>query len=180
MRLISASLTTQQIIESVQRAARGEAPLKDITRRLGWLDVEPGEFLCVCKKVMGRRRGQPLERIATVQVVSVRREPLDTMTNDFGYGCNECRREGFPAMLPGDFVKFFCATHKGCKPETKVTRIEFKYVLCSFAAATPHRCCQLPTWQSTFLTKRTEMFWCGEHGGDLLNNPTQGHGLVIL
>jgi hypothetical protein len=37
-----------------------------------------------------------------------------------------------PNMTPGEFVAMFCATHKGCTPETEVTRIEFEYVGCSW------------------------------------------------
>jgi hypothetical protein len=36
--------------------------------------------LTLCRKVMGRRPGEPLERIAAVQVTSVRREPLAAIT----------------------------------------------------------------------------------------------------
>ncbi len=31
-------------------------------------------------------------------------------------------------MEPERFVDFFCASHKGCKPDSIVTRIEFDYV----------------------------------------------------
>ena len=57
MKLISASLTTRQIIESVQRVRAGQPPIKDVTRRLGWQHLQPGELLQVCRKVMGRRKG---------------------------------------------------------------------------------------------------------------------------
>jgi hypothetical protein len=72
--------------------------------------------------VMGRRRGEPLERIADVRVVSVRREPLDAIT------AGDVAAEGFPQMTPAEFVAFFCGTHRGCEPVTEITRIEWRYL----------------------------------------------------
>jgi hypothetical protein len=123
MRLISFSLTTRQVRESTP-----EKTLKDVTRRMGWAYLEVGERLMGCEKVMGRRNGEPLVRIREIEVVSVRREQLRAITDDPVYGASECRREGFPEMTPKQFVRFFCASHKGCRPEAIITRIEFKYV----------------------------------------------------
>lgn len=39
----------------------------------------------------------------------------------------ECRREGFPSLTPFQFVQMFCE-HMKCKPDSEVTRAEFKYV----------------------------------------------------
>jgi len=111
-RLMSVSLTEAAVI----------ARTKDVTRRVGWLVLKPGDRLTLCRKVMGRRRGEPLVRICTVEVVSVRRERLDAITAD------DVAREGFPEMSPGEFVEFFCATHKGCQPDSTVTRIEWRYL----------------------------------------------------
>lgn len=65
-------------------------------------------------------------------MVDVRRERLDTLTFDGAYGDAETVKEGFPPghpyNWPSEFVKFFCASHRGCTPETIVTRIEFEYV----------------------------------------------------
>lgn len=64
-------------------------------------------------------------------VVSVRREPLRAMTDDLDYGFLECELEGFGAhpdyKWPSSFVAMFCTSHRGCTPETTVTRIEFSY-----------------------------------------------------
>jgi hypothetical protein len=95
---------------------------KTVTRRLGWRMLRAGDHLTLCRKVMGRRRGEPLERIATVQVASVRREPLNAIT------AADVAAEGFPQMTPGQFVSFFCRTHRGCVPGTEVTRIEWRYL----------------------------------------------------
>ncbi|WP_063127606.1 hypothetical protein [Nocardia fusca] len=71
---------------------------------------------------MGRRRGEPLVRIVDVRVLAVRRERLDEITAD------EVLAEGFPEMSPAEFIEFFCGSHKGCTPESTVTRIEWRYL----------------------------------------------------
>ncbi len=111
-RLMSVSLT-----EDAVRARE-----KTVTRRMGWLHLTPGTRLTLCRKVMGRRKGEPLVRIADVEVVSVRRERLDAITPE------EVVAEGFPAWEPARFVEFFCDSHKGCTPESEVTRIEWRYL----------------------------------------------------
>ncbi|MGW5751280.1 hypothetical protein [Nocardia rhamnosiphila] len=94
---------------------------KTVTRRVGWTMLRPGDRLTLCRKVMGRR-GEPLVRIVDVEVLSTRREPLADITT------TEVVAEGFPQMTPGEFIEFFCATHRGCRPETEVTRIEWRYL----------------------------------------------------
>lgn len=98
---------------------------KTVTRRLGWASLKPGTKLTLCRKVMGRRRPdgtvEPLVRIAEVEVVSVRREQLDAITQD------DVEREGFPDMTAAAFVEFFCEAMK-CRPDRWVTRIEWKYL----------------------------------------------------
>ncbi|QRY48645.1 hypothetical protein JVX93_15830 [Mycolicibacterium boenickei] len=71
---------------------------------------------------MGRKQGEPLVRIVDVEVVSVRREPLNAITAD------DVAREGFPHLTPAEFIAFFCDLHKGCRPDSTVTRIEWRYV----------------------------------------------------
>jgi hypothetical protein len=111
-RLMSVSLTEPQV----------RARVKTVTRRMGWLMLRPGDRLMLCRKVMGRRAGEPLERITEVEVVSVRREPLDAIT------LADVLAEGFPAMTPGEFVRFFCDSHRGCRRDSEVTRIEWRYL----------------------------------------------------
>jgi hypothetical protein len=122
MRNMSFALTTAQIME-------GD---KTVTRRLGWLNLKPGQQIRPVRKCMGLRQGEKLDVLRDpLTIVSVRREPLRAMTSDVEYGFRECELEGFGAhpyySWPSAFVEMFCATHKGCTPDTVVTRIEFAY-----------------------------------------------------
>lgn len=111
-RLMSVSLTEHQVRDRT----------KTVTRRAGWLMLRPGDQLTLCRKVMGRRHGEPLDRIAAVEVTSVRREPLNAITGA------DVAAEGFPHMTPAEFVAFFCATHRGVQADSEVTRIQWRYL----------------------------------------------------
>ena len=108
MRLISFFLTTPQFLDGT----------KDVTRRLGWKHLKPGDRLMAVRKSQGRKKGEPVERLGEIEVKSVYFEPLDAIDRE------DCRREGFPEMGPLDFVQMFCK-HMGCEPSREVTRIEF-------------------------------------------------------
>jgi hypothetical protein len=112
---MSVSLTEQAV---VQRR-------KTVTRRLGWKFLKPGDTLTLCRKVQGRKPDEPLVRLAEVQVLSVRREPLWDITD------GEVRLEGFNIegvdRAAAAFVGFFCR-QMGCTPDTEVTRIEWRYL----------------------------------------------------
>jgi hypothetical protein len=98
---------------------------KTVTRRLGWLFAKPGDRITLCRKVMGRKRGEPLDRIAEVEIVSVGRERLD----DIGPG--DIVREGFAtsAGYTADRERFIDLFRNfGAGPGTIVTRIEWRYV----------------------------------------------------
>jgi hypothetical protein len=115
-RMISFSMTTPQFI----------AGTKDVTRRMGWLSLKVGDELIAVEKAMGLGKGGKVKRLGMIRVKSVRRERLDEMIAIPAYGYAEVDREGFPEMAPNGFVSFFCAGHKGCKPDSVVTRIEFE------------------------------------------------------
>lgn len=114
MRLMSFALTTVAFY-------RRE---KTVTRRLDWEDLEPGELLCGVQRCQGLRKGESPVRLAIIRVSSVRREPLLRIRKD----PHEVVREGFPDMKPEEFVDVFCMHHRGCKPASLITRIEFNYV----------------------------------------------------
>jgi hypothetical protein len=92
---------------------------KDVTRRLGWRSLKPGQQLTAVRKCMGLKRGEVQVVIGELVVVSVHREPLGIITAD------ECRREGFPQLTPEAFVELFC-TANNCGRTTIVNRIEFR------------------------------------------------------
>ena len=111
MRRISFALTQPQFLDGT----------KDVTRRMGWLFLKPGDRLRAVDKVMGFRKGERATVLGVIEVISVRREPLEFITAD------DVRREGFPDATPGWFVEMFCEAMR-CDPSAEVTRIEFRKV----------------------------------------------------
>lgn len=116
-KLISVALTERQVIERT----------KTETRRLGWWKDKnsrrlllPGDQLVPCRKVMGRRKGEPLVRLALWDVLGVRREPLEAIDKAAVVA------EGFPDWSPEQFVGFFCRAMK-VAPDREVTVIEVAY-----------------------------------------------------
>lgn len=122
MRNISFQLTKQQIQERT----------KTVTRRVGWEKLKVGDLLRGVEKCMGLKAGEKVVPLATIRIVSARREPLSEITANVEYGFEECVKEGFgehPTLQwPSAFVEFFCNSHRGCTPDSIVTRIEFEYV----------------------------------------------------
>lgn len=114
--MISFALTTPQFLDGS----------KDITRRMGWLTLKAGDILQAVEKAMGLGKGGKVKRLGMIRVKSVRREPLNQICADLAYGEQEMFREGFPLMDSTEFVLFFCDSHKGCKPNSVITRIEFE------------------------------------------------------
>lgn len=115
MRNISFQLTEPQFIDGS----------KDVTRRLGWLRLKPGDRLMACRKCMGLRRGEQITRLGPIEIVDVRREPLRRMLDDPTYGRAEAAREGFPELSGSEFVGMFCL-HMSCPSSTIITRIQFR------------------------------------------------------
>ena len=112
MRNMSFMLTTQQILDGT----------KTVTRRDGWAFLKPGDQVRAVRKSRGLRPGEKLAPLRVFEVVLVTREPLSAITPE------EIIREGFPDMTREEFISMFCTSHKGCTPETEITRIEFRYV----------------------------------------------------
>lgn len=113
------------------------ARIKTVTRRKGWAYLRPGDRLTLCRKVMGRKPGEPLVRIAEVEVIDVRREPLTSLgkcacwdSHEWGttYSEIEVSREGFPGMDPDEFVRRFFVDAQDIAPDAEVTRIEWTYI----------------------------------------------------
>jgi hypothetical protein len=129
-RLMSVAMTTDAVIER----------RKTVTRRKGWwLDkngrrlLKPGDTLTLCRKVQGRKPGEPIERLAEVEVVSVRREPLCAVGGPYIQGSDgllwpEVIAEGFPDMGPAEFMIRFFIDAQGIGAMDDVTRIEWRYL----------------------------------------------------
>lgn len=111
MRNMSFTLTERQIQDGT----------KTVTRRIGWAFLKPGDLVMACFKCMGLKKGEKVQRIRPLRILSRRQEPLGTITQE------DVKREGFPDMTPPEFVAMFCE-HMLCFPETPVNRIEFEYV----------------------------------------------------
>lgn len=119
MRNMSFALTKTQIVDGS----------KTVTRRLGWVKLKAGDLIQPVSKCMGLKPGEKIEKLRPpLKVIGVRREPLNLMILDLDYGFEECRLEGFGEHIfyqwPSEFVDMFCKTHKGCVPESVITRIE--------------------------------------------------------
>jgi hypothetical protein len=125
-RLMSVSMTVDAVRER----------RKTVTRRKGWRFLKAGDRLTLCEKVQGRKPGQPLVRLAEVEVVSVRRESLSALTttdqrailDDPNYGPREVAAEGFPGMDPREFVGRFFVKEQRMDSNSTVTRIEWRYL----------------------------------------------------
>lgn len=134
MRMMSFALTERQLLDGS----------KTVTRRTGWVNLRAGERLLAVRKAMGLKAGEKVQPLCEVEVVSVRRERLDTITRA------DCDAEGFPALSPEAFVRMFCEHHsvpdreplcdgprrpsdwapgrRKMRPTDEVTRIEFRVV----------------------------------------------------
>jgi hypothetical protein len=111
-RLMSVAMTTDAVIER----------RKTVTRRKGWTFLKVGDRLTLCRKVQGRKPGEPLDRLAEVEVVRVWREPLHWITDE------EVAKEGFPGMDRVLFMCEFFVDAQGIALTDEVTRIEWRYV----------------------------------------------------
>jgi hypothetical protein len=101
--------------------------VKDVTRRLGWWFLKPGDIVQQVVKSQGLKKGEHVQKIHLIKIISTGPEPLRTLTDRPDYGAAEMVREGFPDMAPADFVAMLCR-HHNCTPSTPVNRIEFVYI----------------------------------------------------
>lgn len=112
---MSCALTVKPVLDRV----------KTVTRRHinTWSRVSVGDHLILVAQSRGLARGQTQQVLAEVEVIDVRVEELDAITDE------EVAREGFPDWNAVGFAKFWRATHG--VPEDAgvlVRRIEWVYV----------------------------------------------------
>ena len=70
MRNMSFSLTMAQVRNKT----------KTVTRRFGWWSLKPGTRLWAVEKSQGLKKGEKIKRISQIEVVSVRAEKLQEIT----------------------------------------------------------------------------------------------------
>jgi hypothetical protein len=121
VRLISFSMTKGSFLDGS----------KTVTRRLGWADLKPGAVLMGVEKSQGLKRGEKVKPLGCLEVVSVRREPLNAIE---GEGFLGPALEGFPELSPTQFAHMFAKAMK-CRTDALVTRIEFRRVAAPVAGA---------------------------------------------
>ncbi len=120
MRNISFIATKEQVRERT----------KDVTRRVGWSDLKPGDRLMACEKCQGRRNGEPLVRLGEIEVVSNTPEPFNALVTIYtpDAALEELRREGFPESTPAAFVRLLRELNPKAADDDRINRIEFRYV----------------------------------------------------
>ncbi len=129
MRNMSFSLTTEAFRQGK----------KDVTRRLGWANLELDEHFMAVEKSMGLKKGEKVVRIG--ECTCLQNEPEQLKCIEYSpyripYGHegwpktlrSEMVREGFRGLTPHQFVEMFCKKMK-CTSETTVNRIEFARVV---------------------------------------------------
>lgn len=111
MRNMSFAMTTSQF----------RARIKSVTRRFGWWHLKPGDQVMGVEKGMGLKPGEEVVRFGAIEIISVRAEPLNAITQE------DCALEGFPEMTPEQFVAML-VRHYRCEPDKIANRIEFRYL----------------------------------------------------
>lgn len=115
---------------------------KDVTRRLGWLFLKPGDVVNAVDKNMGLKPGEKIQRLGEIIIQSTRLEPLDAITPE------DVRREGFPDWTPDDFIGFVVKHYRLKSRSTPINRIEFLVIAESELLST------LTRKQKEFLNRR--------------------------
>lgn len=108
---MSFAMTTKQVREET----------KDVTRRFGWGFLKPGDRVWAVEKAMGLKKGEKINRLKMIEVISISRAPLNSITQD------DVRREGFPDWTPSMFVDMLVRNYR-CEPGALINRIEYRYV----------------------------------------------------
>jgi len=94
---------------------------------MGWKNLKIGELIQAVEKCQGLKAGEKMKRLCVIRVTKLNRERLWELEDRIHGGEGELVKEGFPFMLPVQFMDMFCKANK-CQPHATVTRIEFEYV----------------------------------------------------
>lgn len=101
--------------------AQIKAQTKTVTRRKGWQFLNPGDILWAIEKGQGLKKGEKVNRICQIRVVSVRREMIALIDKE------DVVREGFPDWTAEQFIEMYCRLN-GCTSADFCTRVEFEYL----------------------------------------------------
>ena len=85
-RNMSFAMTTEQIRNKT----------KTVTRRFGWDFLKAGDIVNAVEKSMGLQKGEKIKRICQIEIVSIRKESLSSISKD------DVTREGFPELCVTD------------------------------------------------------------------------------
>lgn len=110
-RNMSFMLTTEQIREQT----------KDVTRRLGWWFLKPGDIINAVEKCRGLKKGEKVIFIRQIRIKSTRSERFLFISDA------EIIREGFQGLSRSAFIELFIQANH-CTIRTNVNRIEFEYI----------------------------------------------------
>jgi hypothetical protein len=106
---------------------------KDVTRRTGWAHLKPGDRVCAIVKGMGLKKGEKIERLGVIEIVSNTPEDAGALiapkVEGFKYynerqARREVDREGFPGHSVAWFVQMLMK-HNHLAAGDTVNRIEF-------------------------------------------------------
>jgi hypothetical protein len=118
---MSFAMTEEQVLQQT----------KDVTRRLGWKFLKPGDVVQPVRKSMGLRKGEKVVKLGPpIRIVSNTPEALTALLGNQDYGFEELAREGFAMHAeldhPKVWIEWFAKGH-GCTTDQVVNRIEFDY-----------------------------------------------------
>jgi hypothetical protein len=81
--------------------------------------LKPGDVVQTIEKRSGPKEDKNAKPLGLMRIVSVRREPLSTITAE------DVAREGYPGWTPAQFVQMLTSVYR-ISPDTVLTRIEFE------------------------------------------------------
>jgi hypothetical protein len=126
MKNMAFSLTTRQMRDKT----------KDVTRRVGWAFLKPGDRVCAIVKGQGLKKGEKIERLGIIEIVSNTPEDAGALIaprikgykNYTEHGARrEVDREGFPGHSVVWFVQMLIK-HNNLDAGDTVNRIEFIHI----------------------------------------------------
>ena len=97
---------------------------KTVTRRSPhtWQHLEPGDRILAVRKCQGLRKGERQEPLGVIEILSVRVEPLNAITDE------DVEREGFPGRTAEWFVRRYLDWNGKSDREMPVRRIAFRHL----------------------------------------------------